>query len=109
MSRFELSEAEEWGGRPVARRIADAAPRARLVATGTIASATTVGQDGAVAYVCRLEDGPDAIELRFLGRTEVGGLVAGTRLSVEGVVVGDRGGRSLWNPWYRIEAPAPGH
>ena len=108
MSAFELSGAEEWGGRPVARRIADASLRARLVATGTITSAGRVDQDGGVVYVCRLEDGPAAIELRFAGRDAVAGLVAGTRLSVEGVVAADHGRLAVWNPWYRIEASAPG-
>jgi hypothetical protein len=109
VSSFELSGAEEWAGRPVARRIVDAVPRSRLVATGTISSAGAVDDDGGVVYVCRLEDGPAAIELLFAGRDEVPGLVPGARLAVEGVAADHHGRLGLWNPWYRIETPAPGH
>jgi len=61
-----------------------------------------------VVYVCRLEDGPAAIELFFAGRHGVAGLLPGVRLAVEGVAVDHHGRLCSWNPWYRIEAPAPG-
>lgn len=107
MSTFELSDASEWGGRPVARRLADAAPRARLVAAGVVGDTWTVKDGDGVAHLVRMEDEGATVDLVFLGRHEVGGLVTGARVSVEGVARLERGRLVVWNPLYRIDQPAP--
>lgn len=108
MSTFDFTSATEWAGRPVARRVADAAPRARLVATGVVAATDTVKTDHTLSYVCEVDDGTGSLDVVFLGRDHVGGLVAGARVTVEGVARAEGGRLVVWNPLYRIERPADG-
>lgn len=105
MSTFEFTEATEWDGRPVARRLADVRPRHRLIAGGVITHAHAVKEFGGCSYVVRLEDDPAWVELLFVGREEVPGLTPGATVTVEGVAYGTPGKLVVWNPLYRIEAP----
>lgn len=103
MSSWDFSSSDTWGGRPVARRLADAEPRGRIVATGTILSARGSDRGGTPYYRCRLSDGTGELALLFLGRRAVAGLVAGARCTVEGTAAIEKGRLVLLNPLYRIE------
>ena len=65
--------ATEWGGRPVARRVADAQPRRRAVLSGRLAA----GRSWSVGLELVLDDGTGAICLLWLGRRQMAGLVRG--------------------------------
>jgi two-component system sensor histidine kinase KdpD len=108
MSSFDFTDAAtSLGGRPVARRIDDARPRARIVATGTVRAAHAVTCGSGPAYRCTLDDGSGQLDLLFLGRTSIAGLTVGARCTVEGTarIEGDR--MVVWNPLYRLDAPIP--
>jgi RecG-like helicase len=106
MSGLELTGATFWGGRPVARRISDARPQARVTVTGIITATQTVTIGSSPAFRCTLADGTGQIFVLFLGRTEVGGLMAGRRCRVAGTA-GTSGGRLvIWNPRYWLQPPA---
>ncbi len=102
MSTGEFTEADCWGGRPVARKIADAAPRRRVVVTGIITS-TQIRIHGTPSYHCLFDDGTGQIGLLFLGRRSVAGMVVGTRCTIEGTAQLDGSRLVVWNPVYRIE------
>jgi hypothetical protein len=105
VSSTEFTTAFEWGGRPVARSIADAIPRARIVVRGEIVEVGVDRLGMAPTFRCRLDDGSGQLDLLFIGRASIPGLVAGTRCTVEGTA---RAGGTLlvvWNPLYRIDEP----
>lgn len=107
MSVWDGTAAESWGGRPVIRRVGDAAPRHRLVATGVIRGAGSRVVGSGQAHVCTLEDDSGTIDLVFVGRRWVPGLQDGARCTVEGTVARSGGRLVLWSPLYRLErAPA---
>jgi len=56
----------------------------------------------AVATEAELDDGTGTVLLRWSGRDEVPGVVAGAGLMVEGTVLGDHGRPVLLNPLYRF-------
>ncbi len=87
----------------MARKIADAIPRGRLVVTGAVTAADVTGPMGARSYECNLEDGTGQLKLVFLGRRGVPGIVPGTRCTVEGTARTEGGRLAVWNPLYRIE------
>jgi RecG-like helicase len=99
----EFTSDSEWGGRPVARVIADALPRGRIVVTGTVVEVTTVRVGPATSYRCLLDDGSGQVGLLFVGRHAIPGLAVGTRCTVEGTVKRDDDGLVVWNPLYRLE------
>jgi hypothetical protein len=106
VSSAEFTTALEWGGRPVARSIADALPRARIVVRGEIVE---VGRDTlgtTPTYRCRLDDGSGQVILLFVGRTSIPGLLTGTRCTVEGTARAEGPLLVVWNPLYRIDEPA---
>jgi hypothetical protein len=108
VSTVSFTDGDTWGGRPVARRLADAAPRRRVVVTGTVCD-TGTARSGALgsrgSFRCELDDGTGHIALLFFGRSDVPGLGPGARCTVEGTARPDRGGLVLWNPLYRLEPP----
>ena len=68
---------ERWGGRLIARRLADAAPRHRLQATGVIVTAVTARWRSMNAWVCRLHDDTGVITLVFSGARPALGMIPG--------------------------------
>ena len=103
MSAHEFTEAACWGGRPVARKIADAVPRGRVVVTGVVNSARETSVHGTASYECLIDDRTGELGLLFLGRRNIAGMVTGTRCTVEGTARMDGGRLVVWNPLYRIE------
>jgi RecG-like helicase len=104
MSTGEFTEAACWGGHAVARKIADAEPRRRVVVAGVVCSTRVTAEGSTSSYECQLDDGTGEIGLLFLGRRSVAGMVVGTRCTIEGTVIVDGGRLRVWNPLYRIEA-----
>jgi hypothetical protein len=94
----------EWGGRAVARTVADALPRCRAVLTGSVAS-TAVRWP--VSYDAVLNDGTGAIVVRWVGRESVPGVVVGALLTVEGTVSELHGHLVVLNPLYRFDPSVP--
>jgi hypothetical protein len=92
-----------WGGRPIARQIADGAPRRRVVVTGTIIDSEEGRWRGMPAFICRLDDDTGSITLVFGGRRLVPGMVKGALCTVEATVLSNGAGLFLWNPHYRFE------
>ena len=105
MSSFELTDAAFWEGLPVARRVIDARPRARVVATGTIVATEVTSRGSSPVFCCTLDDGSGELDVLFLGRSSVPGFRVGTRCSVEGLALTEENRLAVWNPLYRFEAP----
>ena len=103
MTGWEPTTGDSWGGRPIAHRIADGAPRRRLVVTGTIVAAEEGRWRGAAAFIYRLEDDTGTITLVFGGPRPVPGMVKGALCTVEGTAQSNGGALFLWNPFYRFE------
>ena len=106
MSSFELTDATFWEGLPVARRVIDARPRARVVATGTIVATEVTSRGSSPVFCCTLDDGSAELDVLFLGRSSVPGMTVGVRCSVEGVALYEADRLAVWNPLYRLEAMA---
>jgi hypothetical protein len=85
-----------------ARRIADARPQARVAVTGTVIEARAVDVGGGPGYQCRLADDTGALDLLFLGRARIAGLVPGARCAVQAMAGCYRGRLTVWNPRYRL-------
>jgi len=58
-----------------------------------------------LGYRCVLDDGTGRIDLLFLGRHRVPGLISVPDAHVEGTARMDRGRLTMWNPLYLLEAP----
>ena len=103
MNGWESSSGECWGGRPVARRIADAAPRRRVEIAGTVVHVEVGRWRRVAACTASLDDGTGRMTLVFTGTRPVSGLVEGARCRVEGTVLAEDGELSVWNPLYGFE------
>ena len=103
MTAWEPTTGDCWGGRPIARRIADGAPRRRLVVTGTIVETEEGRWRGLPAFICRLDDDTGTITVVFGGARRVPGMVKGALCTVEATVLSNGGALVLWNPFYRFE------
>jgi two-component system sensor histidine kinase KdpD len=107
MSSFELTDATSWEGLPVARRVIDARPRARVVATGTVVATEVTSRGSSPVFCCTLQDGSGELDVLFLGRSSVPGFSVGTRCSVEGLALYEANRLAVWNPRYRFETTVP--
>ncbi|MDR3068258.1 MAG: OB-fold nucleic acid binding domain-containing protein [Cellulomonas sp.] len=84
--------------------IAELPDRRRAVATGVLRSVTLRPREGVPALVAELYDGSGSLDLVWLGRREIAGIVPGRRLVVEGMVTRLEGRRALFNPRYQLKA-----
>ena len=105
MTSWLPPDAVEWGGRPVARTIADAGPRQRIAVTGRVVSMTLRSQPCRVLDA-RIDDGTGRLVLRWLGRAAVAGVSCDARLRVEGTILSSRGELVVLNPLYEVSSPA---
>jgi DNA/RNA endonuclease YhcR with UshA esterase domain len=92
-----------WGGRPIARGIADAGARQRVVVTGKVVDVQPCIWRGFAAHAFGLDDGTGRLTIVFGGVRPVPGMVEGMRCTVEGTALADERGMVLWNPLYRFE------
>jgi hypothetical protein len=113
-------DAREWQGRPVVRRVAEAAVRHRAVLSGVVRTVVVHGQRPSGGRLGRLhpggrgsaldallDDGSGTITLRWHGRRALGGVVAGATLHVEGTLSQESDRFLILNPLYRFAAPNP--
>lgn len=103
MSTFEFTSSQDWGGVPIARRVADALPRRRLIANGRIIAAGFQKDRYTEGFRCTLDDHTGEVDLIFLGRTNIPGLQTGSTCIAEGTVGEIDGRLVLLNPKYKIE------
>jgi hypothetical protein len=78
-------------------------PQSRVVVRGMIRSPGTVTVGSGPALHFLLVDGSGELDVLFLGRRSIRGLLPGTRVTVEGRVGTYDCKLALWNPRYRIE------
>jgi len=108
---------DEWQGRPVARRVADAEARRRATLTGVLREVVAHRRQlrqgpldptvHAGALDATFDDGSGTIVLRWLGRESIAGIAAGARLEVEGTVTSESDRLVILNPLYRFEGSEP--
>jgi RecG-like helicase len=87
----------------VAVRVADARQQARLLTSGIIRTTETITVGNSPTCRCEFSDGSGEIDLLFLGRATIPGLVAGRHVAVEGMVGRYHGVLTIWNPRYQLE------
>lgn len=77
-------------------------PRQRTILVGQVTEVAAFVRPWA-RIEARLCDGTGTIILRFTGRTEISGLVRGSRLSVEGTPTMERDILIMLNPLYELQ------
>ncbi len=103
MKGWEPTSGDAWGGRPIARCVADARERCRVVVTGKVVDMERCIWRGSGATIFALDDGTGRLSIAFGGLRSVPGMVEGAQVTVEGTALGDERGIVLWNPYYRFE------
>jgi hypothetical protein len=103
MTAWEPTTGDSWGGRPIARRIADVAPRRRVVVTGSIVDSELARWHREPAFICRIDDDSGCLTIVFGGPRPVPGMVKGAVCTVEGTALSNGGVCLLWNPHYRFD------
>ncbi|QOR69112.1 OB-fold nucleic acid binding domain-containing protein [Ruania alkalisoli] len=97
----EKVEAERQGTVPVAQCKA----RQRVCLSGVIRSVTYSPAGQAPELLAELYDGSGSVDLVWLGRREIPGIVPGCRLKVEGMLCRTAAGQprpAIYNPSYQI-------
>jgi hypothetical protein len=87
----------------VARRVADARERHRVVVTGKVVGAERCIWRSAAVQMFALDDGTGRLSLAFGGVRPIPGMVDGALCTVEGTALADERGIVLWYPFYRLE------
>lgn len=82
-------------------RLADIELRKRVIAAGVIVEKTFPGSQDTSMSV-RISDGTGMLQIVFLGQADVPGVVVGSRLVVEGLVMNLDGIPTIQNPAYRL-------
>jgi hypothetical protein len=100
---WEPTSGDSWGGRPIARRVADARARQRVVVTGKVVDAERCIWRGSAAQIFTIDDGTGQLSIVFGGVRPIPGMVEGANCTVEGTALGDERGIVLWYPLYRFE------
>jgi hypothetical protein len=83
--------------------IAGIRPQSQVIITGMIRSTGTITVGSGPAFHFTLVDGSGELDVLFLGRPTVRGLLPGARVTVEGRAGTHDCRLALWNPRYRIE------
>ncbi len=89
---------------PEPRLIGEVRSQQHVAVSGVIRSSTAMALRGCPACRYRLADGTGDLDLMFLGRITVPGLVPGRRCRAEGTAATRDGRIVLWNPRYQVEA-----
>ena len=105
---FEARELQEDTGRLGATPIAELADRSDAVVCGSVRSVTLRPRVNVPALVVELYDGSKTLNLVWLGRRRIGGIVPGTYLTAHGRVTFKHGVPTIFNPAYEIK-PVRGH
>jgi hypothetical protein len=87
--------------------VADVQDRERVSVSGVLRSVTLRPREGVPALEAELYDGSGALDLVWLGRRAIAGIVPGRRLRVDGFACEIAGRRTMFNPRYELR-PRPG-
>ena len=104
-------EAQEAGEEQRSQRrrgtvpISEVEERQRVIVSGILQSVTYSPVDGPVRLVATLWDGTGTLEVRWLGRRTIPGIVVGRHIEAEGTATRHRDHLALVDPRYRILAP----
>ena len=107
-SELEARELQEDTGRLGGTPIADLVDRSDATVCGAVRSVTLRPRVNVPALVVELYDGSKILNLVWLGRRRIGGIVPGTYLTAHGRVTYKRGIPTIFNPSYEIK-PVRGH
>ncbi len=77
-------------------------PRTKVRVAGVIKSVRIVPRAGAPAIEVQVSDGKGSINAVFLGRRRIGGVVAGRKLILQGMVMSDHNRLMMFNPLYEL-------
>ena len=105
---FEARALLEDAGRRGATPIAVLADRVDATVFGAVRSVTLRPRVNVPALVVELYDGSKTLNLIWLGRRRIGGIVPGTYLTARGRVTFKHGVATMFNPAYEIQ-PTRGH
>ena len=95
--------ADRFGGTPV-----EALPDRQLgCVCGTLRSVTLRPRAGVPALVAELYDGSGTVDVVWLGRRQIAGIQAGSRIRVHGRIARRDGTRVLFNPSYELLPGGP--
>jgi hypothetical protein len=107
-SEIEAQELQENSWRLGATRIVDLVDRSEASVCGAVRSVTLRPRVNVPALVAEIYDGSRTLNLIWLGRRRIGGIVPGTYLTVHGRVTYRHGIPTIFNPAYEIR-PGRGH
>ena len=107
-AELEARELQEDTGRLGATPIVDLADRSQATVCGAVRSVTLRPRVNVPALVVELYDGSKTLNLVWLGRRRIGGIVPGTYLTAHGRVTYKHGIPTIFNPAYEIK-PDRGH
>ena len=107
-SEIEAQELQENSWRLGATRIVDLVDRSEASVCGAVRSVTLRPRVNVPALVAEIYDGSRTLNLIWLGRRRIGGIVPGTYLTVHGRVTYRHGIPTIFNPAYEIR-PDRGH
>ena len=107
-SELEDRELKEDTWRLGATPIADLANRKDASVCGAVRSVTLRPRVNVPALVVELYDGSKPLNLVWLGRRRIAGIVPGTYLTAHGLVTYKHGIPTIFNPAYEIK-PTRGH
>src|SRR5450759_4532252 len=105
---FEARELQEDAGRQGVTPIAELADRKDASVCGAVRSVTLRPRVNVPALVVELYDGSKTLNLIWLGRRRIAGIVPGTDLTAHGRVTFKHGIPTIFNPAYEIK-PVRGH
>jgi hypothetical protein len=107
-SELEARELQEDTGRLGATPIVDLVDRSQASVCGAVRSVTLRPRVNVPALVVELYDGSKTLNLVWLGRRRISGIVPGTYLTAHGRVTFKHGIPTMFNPAYEIK-PDRGH
>lgn len=107
-SELEALELQENSWRLGGTPIKDLVDRSEASVCGAVRSVTLRPRANVPALVAEMYDGSKTLNLIWLGRRRIGGIVPGTYLTVHGRVTYRHGIPTIFNPSYEIR-PARGH
>jgi hypothetical protein len=107
-SELEDREPKQDTWRLGATPIAELRDRAHASVCGAVRSVTLRPRVNVPALVVELSDGSKTLNLIWLGRRRIAGIVPGTCLTAHGLVTFKHGIPTIFNPAYEIK-PARGH
>jgi hypothetical protein len=81
-------------------------PRVRVAGTVRVIRRDRIG--GMPAFEAELREGPDRVDLVWLGRANIPGIKPGSTVAAEGRLTARRGRTTMFNPRYELGAVAAG-